>query len=529
MGRSFLQSIRSFVAAFTITERLFLCGLALALTIGIWHALPIVGVIGDEAPFVGGVLRAVSAGAIVPEIDYSYTLSFYANYLLMIPVLAISFVFSGFSLPALMEMLTANHHLLYLVPRTVTALSGVGIGSLLLALAREEGMAVRSRLTVVGLFFTTIIVTVILHTGKMWGLSAFFLAASVYFTARALRAPEEDGKSWFYSPHFWAIGFAFLAFANFPILVVALAVVPFVLWCQRSSRTMLLRLLGYFACWSGIFAALFALNMHGWTTQNSITPVGDSAPSTWASIIHHATLFFTVLPALTVVFLSRLGSIRNKPLFALLAAQFVAFLALIIYRAPWAAGSAGYYRYEFIPALFLALLLTTVAPKRERIAALLLGVSLVFFAKTIWLLAVPTTYNVVRDALVERFAAKDVVVAVEVQELDLPKNTPSYLLNAESHCASRCRAGREKEYAPELRYLVIDDETDLDRAAQALSEGKPVYAVVDAENFGGRDPIMTFENGLSEGYYSVEHGLGVYATDLFAADRLGRTVYVYEQ
>lgn len=521
-----LHKICALWETFVLAERMFLGFLLMTLVVGIWHALPILGVIGDEAPFVGGVLREISVGSIIPHTDYSYTLSFYANYALMLPVLALMYALSGFSVPGLLDTLTVHHYLLYLIPRTVTLLAALGTAALLLSLGREEAFSVRSRLLVVGLYSSTLIVSLIDHTGKMWGLSVFLAALSVFFAARTVRRVD-DRVGILGSPSFWSIGFAFLSFANFPPAVVMLSVVPFFLFLYRKDLRAVHRIILSTLVWSAVFLALFFLNFHGWVTQNAITdPGGAPAASVYENIVHHMHMVFLLLPFLVLVVLLRIGSVTNKPLLTLLLVELFLYVGIVSVRAPWAAGSVAYYRYEFFVAFFLVCILFTLRPRWDNVVALLLGVSLIFWLKILILLALPTTYNGARDTVVEDLGGKDVVVRVEVEELDLPKNSPSYTLNSSAHCASRCQAGREKEFAPDLHYLVVDDETDPAAVQSFPDHDRPVYVITDTRH-ASIEPLFGFTNGLTDGFLSVEHGLGAYDIDLFRVKRLGRPIFVY--
>jgi hypothetical protein len=44
----------------------------------------------------------------------------------------------------------------------------------------------------------------------------------------------------------------------------------------------------------------------------------------------------------------------------------------------------------------------------------------------------------------------------------------------------------------------------------------------------GAEALGVFDNGLSSGYFSVEHALGIYDPHLFLAKRLGERLYLYK-
>ncbi|OGZ06997.1 MAG: hypothetical protein A3C93_01295 [Candidatus Lloydbacteria bacterium RIFCSPHIGHO2_02_FULL_54_17] len=517
--RSFFKNVRS---RLTSGEWITLGVIMLSLIVGIWHALPDTKVIGDESPYVGGVLRSIASHTLVPHIDYAYTLSFYANYVFMIVVLAVGYIGSGFDLTALTHWLTANQHLLYLVPRGTSALSALAVAVFLLLLGKEEGRELRDRIVVVLLFFSTIVVTMVMHTGKMWTLSLLLVMASVYFFAKTLREKKEY-KRVRSSPVFWAIMFAFLAFANFPFNIILLLEIPFLLWFFHDRvlrRTIVMSTL----CGLLAFAVLFLVNKSGWVAQNSAT-APSGAPGVATNIVYQLWTFAGLLPLLSIALFLRIRRITNKPLFFFLLSVLVLYLTLLVLRAPWAA--SGFYRYAFYPAFLLSAMLMVTQPNTWKLELVLVPISFVFFIKTLFLLSVPTTYNLARDWAVENLSSKDVYVVSTIQEVSLPKNQRSYALVTPLHCGSRCEAGKKEEFYPEFKYTVLDDETG-NLKVETVSGAQDVYVISDTIS-QSTIPLAVFDNGLAAGYFSVDYRLGIYSPRLFGASRLGERLYVYKK
>ena len=106
-------------------EKSFLAFFSGTLIVGISHALPLTNIIGEEWPYVGGVLRAIQNHTLIPNIDLSYVVSFYANYILAVPTLLIMLPFFAFNAGSMINFLIVNFHLFYLVPRTVSIIASV--------------------------------------------------------------------------------------------------------------------------------------------------------------------------------------------------------------------------------------------------------------------------------------------------------------------------------------------------------------------------------------------------------------------
>src|SRR3989344_1902958 len=198
---------------------------AALLLVGIWYAFPSLKVVGDEAPYVGGVLRAMQGMTLVPHVDYSYTVSFYANYALMVPFVGVLLLWFG-SVASATVFLMEHIYLAYFVPRLVSVFAALALLVLFLALMRAQGKSFSERFALSSIVFCNIMLLVIAHTGKMWMLSLLLWFVAFFFFQKATQEHAVQHQvlhsGGLRSASFWSPVFAFLAFANFPVNVIAI-------------------------------------------------------------------------------------------------------------------------------------------------------------------------------------------------------------------------------------------------------------------------------------------------------------------
>ncbi len=469
------------------------------LIIGIWHAFPSLKVIGDEAPYVGGVLRAMEEKTIIPEIDYSYTISFYANYLLMVPFIVVLFLIFGGSLPLVTSFLMENVYLAYLIPRLISVFSAIILLILFLKFLEKKGRSFVERLILTSIVFGNITFFVLAHTGKMWMLSLLLWFLAFYYFDKALTTNES--KAFFWSPVF-----AFLAFANFPVNVIALIFVAWLWWdvwkFKLPPKPLLLgTVIGLLA-----FGVFFAFNHNGWSIQNSVTPV--EARSFLGVLKYLLFGFIALIPLhLAYAFLcTKVGQV-SKPLMAL-GLSLLAYMVVLFWRAPWVGGDhpEAYFRYFVYIGFILGLMFSYVPMRRERIAKALAIIALVFVVRIDYLLAIPTTYNETRNYLINN--ARDRLIVSDYTYLDLPKNRESYLILDDSLCQSRCQYGRVS--GKDSGLFVIDAETKQSEFERIKAKYVNHFLV----------------SAKLDGYISIDNNLGPYSTRLFAVDRLGPEFFI---
>ncbi len=492
------------------------------LIVGIWYGFPNVKIVADEAPFVGGVLRALEAKTILPHIDYSYTVSFYANYILMSLYMVVTLLVLGGDVGSLTHFLMEHVYVAYFVPRMVSILSAVLILYFFLTWLKEKHVQLRDRLVISSIVFGNILFFVIAHTGKMWFLSLLLWFMSFYSFDKALKQ-KDDSKKMYYSPFFWTPILSFLGFANFPINIIALLFVGW-LWVEVFKNRMHAKPL-LWGTLSGIFVfcLLFGLNHSGWLIQNSITPVESRSVTGLLSYFMYGAILLMPLQIIYVVWCTRPRF--TYPVLALLM-SLVGYIGLVAWRASWIGTlSPGYWRYFVYPIFIGGLIMAEFEIKRRYMAFILAGVALCFCLRVDYLLAIPTTYNQTRDYVVLNSSSQLVVNTSPY--LDLPKNKYSYELTDNLFCQSRCLYGRASE-ARNAGLFVIDPETKKEKFEQLVTEATSSL-VVSREVESGL-LIKDFNNGLSgDSFKDIDHGLGPYSFDIFGVSRLGPHFYVYSR
>lgn len=509
-----------------LNTRIFLFVFLLCSVVGIWHALPNVNVVGDESGYVGGVLRAMQLHTLQPHIDDAYTLSFLASYLLMIPVVTFVFVAAHLSTVGAITILFSNYYLLYLIPRMVSVLSALAIAYVFLRLSQKVGHSTRSTFVSVALVLSTIILTVIMHTGKMWTLSGLLLLLANYFCTKALLSPTEAVKRWYRSAIFWAIGCALLAVANFPLSLVSLTVVP-VLWYMFKDSGARRSIMVYTCIWGVITAVLVLFNLHGWMAQDAATPTGSS-PSFLVNIAYQLFLLVAVAPFLVLAIVSNIRVLKYRPLFFLALAELVLYIVLLAIRAPWAAGRLDMLRYDFFVVLLLGCMLVATALRTQKILSVLLVCSSLFYIQSLHLLAVPTTYNDARNWIITTFASQSVEIDNEIPLLDLPKNPASYALTKPELCESTCQLSQQYHFNNSYRYLVVDKESLPLALLGHENNITPLFVVTDVATTSSTYQLIRSFGQNPDFYFSLAYRTGLYDPRYLLIHQMGPVLYVYK-
>jgi hypothetical protein len=209
---------------------------------------------------------------------------------------------------------------------------------------------------------------------------------------------------------------------------------------------------------------------------------------------------------------------------AALFVQLILYATVVIVRAPWIGDDpGGYLRYFMYPVFFLGCLALYVNIRRPKMYYGLALIGCIFMFKTAYLLAVPTTYNVVREFLIENVG--DTPVVNEVGELDLPQSTISYRLTRTDLCQSKCQYALS---VPVSGLLVVDDKTDMQRAGDTLRMATTSILVTTVQR-ADKEPLFEAGNGVSDGdFASMDRNLGVYSWNLLRMNRLGAPIFIYK-
>lgn len=523
--------LRPFVLL-TKQEKWFVLGYSFALFLGIWHALPNFNVVGDEYPYVVGVFQAFKAHTIIPNILYHYTLSWYLNYLLQIPFLALLLIFFKGSVSSLEHFLIYHQEVAYYVPRFISAAATIYIVSVFFLLARKENVSDPHKWVVVCLIFTNILFIAIAHTGKMWMVSLLLFITSFYFLDKTLRSDRSvlESLEWEHNPLFYAVVFPFLALANFAFNIVTFIHIGVLLFLYYKNKTLIQKIIKFGIVGGLIFTTSFLLNIHGWLDRSLILEVERSILGSLKFLFIYPLYVFPFLLLLLAfsLFKDRSLDLRVK----ILGIELVVYGALVFIIAPWVGvWPELYLRYLLIPGLIIATMLLYVNIKMWRMAYVLVFLSTLFFLKTIFLLTIPTTYNLARNYLIDN--AGNNLVINDLFEINLPKNQASYRMNDRDGCETRCKYILEHgddNSKPGL--LVIDLKTDKNIENKQANSKKfltsfdfPLEAPLEYLT-----PTFIAENSLSEDrFVAMEHGLGAYSLDFIKTSRLGRQIYIYVQ
>jgi hypothetical protein len=232
-----------------------------------------------------------------------------------------------------------------------------------------------------------------------------------------------------------------------------------------------------------------------------------------------------MLPFLLVAILAHLDKIRDRALFVLSLGQTAVFILLVAFRAPWVLNSTDYLRYFFLIALLLGVALIATSLKRRGVLLILAILSLIFFAKTLYLLAIPTTYNNALNWVTTHIATEPVVVTNNVSVLDLPLNAPSYALLKDGLCASRCEEEITDTTSP-YKYTVIAGDSDPAKIKSLPKQTQYVISSTSLTNAGTL--VESFENNPNaDDYFATNHQLGLYNLQFLMLPRFGENIYIY--
>lgn len=521
-------------------ERAVLIVLGLSFFVGIWHALPLTQVVGDENYFVGGVLRAMENHALIPQVnDVPYgTITYLLNYFLIGLALVFLWPFFGFNLGALKLALVENPELIYWIPRFLSALLGL-VFLFLMNKALKAGIQdLKTRLAILIILFTNVITTVIMHTGKVWVLSALLVVISFYFLYKKNIA--------------LTIIFSFLALANFPLNAFSLINLPILWLLFRKDKESVRKIIKYTILGFLLFLLITALNFDG--VRNQILSIYNGYLFSEEALHHNAGLFSALwlnLKKLAALFplliaaatLAAKNKIKNRYLFGISLCYLLIYFFVIVFLTRWAVDFQTALRYLFPIGFFITFFIASFDLKPNKAFYALSGISIIYFGLTIYYLASPTTYNLARAWILENLNRDNVIIVNRglgaeinrgIEEVGLPLNRRSAILFEDKYCATQCRnvieQGLNKDFLP----LVIDPRSKIRSLEKItdLPQGAEVY-YLDTLPQSGKNltPIKEFRSEFTTGkrHYSVDYNLGNYFDiDFFRLNNLGKPVYIYK-
>jgi len=508
--------------------------------VGIWHALPMLKVVGDEMYFVGGVLRAMENYTIIPAVnDVPYgILTYFLNYILIAIFLLSSSPWFNFNILNLKLYLIANPEIIYLIIRFLSALISVAFLFLINKLLKKEVKLAKNRIFLVLILFTNMLVSLVLHTGKMWVLSTFLVMASFYFLYLILNKKSQSipPKN---SHIFLTLLLGFLAVANCPFYAFAFINIPIVFIYFWQNKKILLKITKYLLISIVIFIVILAFNFN--TTKNLLiiqftyyNPILDHTvvnnnlnilSSIWLNF-KKIILFFPLLLVVLISVINR--KLKNKELFNASAIYFLAYFLSISLVATWSTGIYTYIRYLFPLAFFIITMIASFDIQFKKYFYIIAIISLIYFIPTIYFLSASTTLNQARNWIVENINNENNIIENQIRSLDLPKNKKSYLLTADNYCASQCENIIKYDLNNYFKPLIIDKYTQV---GETGNNDLNHYLIVEKPAPENSDLILikSFTNPPQASYNLDGHMANYFDLNFFRIKNFGPDIYIYQQ
>ncbi|KND49431.1 MAG: hypothetical protein AB198_00585 [Parcubacteria bacterium C7867-003] len=529
-----LEKIKSFGV-----EKIIILLICLSFFIGTWHALPMLNVVGDEMYYVGGVLRAIENHTVIPfpdDVPYG-TLTYLVSFVVSTFSIAGLLTFFSFDVAALKVFLIQSPSIMYFLLRLTSACLSVVMLVFVNKILKREFQDFKIRVFLLVLLFTNIIVTTILHTGKMWVLSTLLVLISFFYLYKStennvLTEVDTDlNKNIFKS-----IIFSFLALSNFPLNLYSLICVPILLFWFKGDKKIIKKILVYTFVGAVIYGLVTLFNFEG--IKNQIISifvvyhpiVGDISSNLnfLASLRVYLIKLVILFPVvITLLFVSIKDGVRNKNLFIISFIYFLVYFGLIVVVANWTSDVRSYLRYLFPLGFFLVFIAASFNLKFKRIFYIFAFISVYFGVHTIYLLSVPTTYNKAYDWVNTNLSFQNVIIVNEISYLQLVKNKQSSLYTKESFCSTKCKNIISSDLNSDFKPLVIDPiskEFDFSRRKE------DVYYIKETPVEDNSLKLVASFVNTGDVYHSVDYNLGSYFDlDYLRLKNLGKNHYIYKK
>ncbi|MFH1890141.1 MAG: hypothetical protein ABIJ91_01055 [Candidatus Kuenenbacteria bacterium] len=519
-------------------EKIILILISITFFIGIWHALPMLKVVGDEMYFVGGVLRAMENHTILPapgDVPYG-TLTYFLNYILVGIFLAVLLPFFKIDLQALKFFLVEKPEIIYIIPRLLSAMLAVLFLYLIYKILKQEFEDKKIRFFLIILVFTNMLTTLVLHTGKMWVLSTLLVLASFYFLYKSLYFKQRSEDKKIPKNIFFSILFSFLAVANMPFFAYALINIPLILLFFWRRKELRLKIVKYIIIGAVVFLIILLANLSGikelvYNTFTYYNPILDtqavssnlSIPASLALNFVKILAFFPLLVLALLLVLK--NKIKNKYLFIISMAYFLAYYLSVSIGATWTVSLYSYTRYSFPLGFFLILIIASFNVQFKKIFYVLGFVSIIYFIPTIYFLSVPTTLNQARNWILDNINYDNIVIDSRVRSLELPKNKKSYEAVKEEYCSSKCKNIIKNNLNNNFKPLLIDKYTRNDFAPE---DGDKKY-LVTGEILKDQIPVVSFTNKVGIGYDVDGRMANYFDLYFFTIKNFGSDIFIYTQ
>ena len=507
--------------------------------VGVWYAFPMPDVFLDAWAYGGGVLRALEAHSIFPGPDVLYgTLTFYVNYVFTVVVLAIGLLFNGFHISTLKEAFIFHPEYSLLIPRITSALVTVALMLFVYRFLKEHVSSVVHRLALLMLVFGNVLTAVMTRSGKMWVLSTALGVVSFVYLYQSMTQEVKNGRPGKYA--LISVLAAFLALANFTFAFIYLINIPLILYIFPKTKASLLRLFYIVATGTAVCLAVFATNAKNIIAQfMDVFSVHESAGGEIPYLIRmtipesiwmHFVQVVEALPLLIVLLLILAFAVRSKlqdkKLAYLSLIYLAAYFVLVSVVSRWSAEPGLHIRYVW-PVIFpLFFLVVAFRPPARWVSAAFLGVGMLVYAYSVFLLSTPSTYNSAYDHVVSTYGSQSIRIESQVRQLALPMNKRSYSLLAPGACGSACQyrlAGQSDiAFAPTVVTMFA--------ATSSVAELPPADIIVTERDIQGCMFLARFGNAVKdEEFFDVEHNLGrVLLPTFYGLRQLGRNIYIYD-
>jgi hypothetical protein len=207
------------------------------------------------------------------------------------------------------------------------------------------------------------------------------------------------------------------------------------------------------------------------------------------------------------------------------------YFITLVFLATWYGGIGDYLRYLFPFAFFFSVMVAALQYRRTPAAFAAFSIVQVgVLVYTLYLLAVPTTYNIAAGFVIADLGSEHALIINTLTSLDLPLNTESALALKDAQCGSKCVYMRAASSTSSFVPFVVTSQTD---PAQ-INPRAFTHAFWIGDHLLKTSCVATstavFQGGASDKkYVSVEHYLGDYLLpDFWHLSRLGQNIYVYQ-
>lgn len=520
-------------------EKIIIAVVCLSFFIGTWHALPMLNVVGDEMYYVGGVLRAMENHTIVPfadDVPYG-TLTYLLSYVVSAFSITGMLAFFSFSIASLKLFLIQSPSIMYFILRLVSACLAIVMLVFVNKILKREFEDYRIRVVLLILLFTNIIVTTILHTGKMWVLSTLLVIVSFYYLYRSIENNVLDNeKNELNGNILKSFLFSFLALSNFPLNIYSLVCIPILLYFFWGEKNIIKRIVLYTLVGGLMYGLITLFNFEGIKNQiisifvvyHPITGDISNNLNFLASLKVYILKLIVLFPLIFGLLLISIKSgVKNKKLFILSSTYFLAYFIFIVVVANWTSDVRSYLRYLFPIGFFLILIISSFNLKFRRVFYLFAFVSIYYGCYTLYLLSVPTTYNQAYNWVGDNLYNQDVIIINEISYLQLIKNKQSSLYTMDSFCSSKCRNIIASDLNNDFKPMVIDP---ISKDFDFSKIKKDIYFIKEnMVNDQSLQLVKSFTNS-SEVYHSVDYNMGSYFDiDYLKLKNLGKNHYIYKK